>query len=58
MNNQQAGIIEFCVAKLTKYSSETLHLGRDIIHLVKANKKHTCLTSGDTDSCKEPLGSA
>lgn len=40
MNNQQAGIIEFCVAKLTKYSSERPHWCSGIIHWGKTNTKN------------------
>lgn len=39
MNNQQARIMECCVAKLTKYPSKTPHLCSRIIHLVKTSTK-------------------
>jgi hypothetical protein len=59
INNQEAGKIQVHVAMLTKFSSKTPSLVHShAIHSVKANPEPTCLASGDTDSCEEPLGSA
>lgn len=55
--NQQSEEREVCVVMST-FTQETSLTKSHVILSGKTNKKHTCLTSGDADGRKEPLGSA